>query len=383
MSNVSIEKVDNRFHVVENGVVIARRGSIYNAKSFLSRYCKKNGITNPLASNRTQKTKEHNITASVSPVQSVQSVQPKFEVVKSSGHNSVFVPDQEKTFIPFGAFKQIEKIIASRGFYPIYVSGPTGNGKSTMVEQACARNNRSYIRLQINQHTDEEQLIGTKTLVDGNIEIVEGPVLLAMRTGSVVLLDEIDAADPGSILCLQSICEGKPYYFKLKNEIVYPAHGFNIIATGNTKGRGSVSGNYIGTNMQNEAFLERFPVTICHEYPAPSIEKKIITQWMHKFECFDEKLANTLVKWAAAIRKTFDEGAIDDIITTRRLVQIVQGYSIFGDAKMVVELACNRFDTMTRNSFIDVFDKILPDDTPITDEESVVVDDSIPQTNIN
>jgi len=281
----------------------------------------------------------------------------------------VFIPTKDATFTPFGDFNKVDKIIKSSMFFPTFITGPTGNGKSTMIEQACAKNKREYIRINLNAQSDEDQLIGTKTLVDGNIEIVEGPVLIAMRQGAILLLDEIDAAEPNNIMCLQSILEGKPYYFKLKNEIVVPAVGFNIFATGNTKGRGSDDGKYIGTKMLNEAFLERFPVTLEQDYPKPAVEVKIVKNFMEKFGCLNEKFAETLVKWADAIRKTYDEGGIDDIITTRRLIQIVQSYSIFGDHEMAVQMACNRFDSLTKQTFIEVFDKIWPTDEPIIDDE--------------
>lgn len=288
------------------------------------------------------------------------------EVIKNT--NAVYVPEKDKNFVPFGEFKEINTIVASRMFYPVFVTGPTGNGKSTMVEQACARNKREYIRLQINAQTDEDQLIGSKTLVDGNLKIVEGPVLIAMRKGAILLLDELDAADPNNIMCLQSILEGRPYYFKLANEMVYPAPGFNVFATANTKGRGSESGKYIGTKMLNEAFLERFPVTFEQEYPTMSVELRIVRNAMERFGCLDEEFATTLVKWSDAIRRTYDDGALDDLITTRRLIQIVQGYSIFKNKELAVKLACNRFDSLTKSTFVEVFDKIAPDNTPIPEE---------------
>lgn len=304
----------------------------------------------------------------------VVALQPKIEPVVN---NSAYIPKRDSNFVPFGEFKDINQIVASGLFYPIFVTGPTGNGKSTMVEQACARNKRTYIRININAQTDEDQLIGSKTLVDGNIQIVEGPVLIAMRTGSVLLMDELDAGDPNNMMCLQGILEGRPYYFKLKNEMVYPAPGFNIVATGNTKGRGSDSGKYIGTKMLNEAFLERFPVTMCQEYPTMATELRIVNNAMQTFNCVDEKFANTLVKWADAIRKTYEDGALDDVITTRRLIQIVQGFSIFRDKEKAVTLACNRFDSITKATFVDVFNKISPDDTPVEAEPIPLVQENI------
>lgn len=204
--------------------------------------------------------------------------------------------------------------------------------------------------------------------MDGNIEIVEGPVLLAMRAGAVLLLDEIDLAAANSIMSLQSILEGKPYYFKLKNEMIVPTPGFNIFATGNTKGRGSESGKYIGTKMLNEAFLERFPVTMSQCYPDMRIEAKIVDLAMQKYGCVDAPFAETLVKWSDAIRRTFEDGALDDLITTRRLIQIVHSYSIFKDKEKAVSLACNRFDSMTKSTFVSLFEKLSPVAEPAVQE---------------
>ena len=253
-------------------------------------------------------------------------------------------------------------IIKTKQFYPVYISGPTGNGKSTMVEQVCAKNKRPMIRVNLNMMTDEDQLIGTKTLVDGNVKVIEGPLLIAMRYGLPILLDEIDAGSANTLLCLQPLLEGKPYYFKLKNEMIHPKTGFTIFATANTKGKGSEDGRYIGTNILNEAFLERFAVTLNQDYPSQATEKKIVMNLMKSLECVDEQFAETLVKWADAIRRTFLDGGIDETITTRRLVHIARTYSIFKDKKKAVELCVNRFDEVTRSAFLDLLDKIsVPD----------------------
>lgn len=282
------------------------------------------------------------------------------ENIKSMPSETIesLIPSVDNNYIAFGNHKDVDQIVKSGLFYPVYIAGPTGNGKSTMVEQVCARNKKPMIRINLNMMTDEEQLIGSKTLVDGNIEIVEGPVLIAMRTGSILLLDETDAGGANTLLCLQPILEGKPFYFKLKNEMITPAKGFNIFATANTKGKGSDSGRYIGTNILNEAFLERFAVTMNQDYPSASEEKKIILNLMKSFDCLDEEFADTLVKWADAIRRTYEDGGIDEIITTRRLTHIVRAFSIFKKHKKVVELCCNRFDDTTRDAFISLFDKI-------------------------
>ncbi len=239
------------------------------------------------------------------------------------------IPVKDPNFVPFGNYNDLENIIKSGIFYPAYISGPTGNGKSTMVEQICAKHKKPLIRVNLNMMTDEEQLIGSKTLIEGNVQVVEGPVLIAMRTGTTLLLDEIDAGSANTLLCLQPILEGKPYYFKLKNEMIVPAQGFNIIATANTKGKGSDDGRYIGTNVLNEAFLERFAVTFEQEYPSAKVEVKIIKNLMDSYQCADEEFAETLVKWADAIRKTFDDGGVDETITTRRMIHIVRAYAIF------------------------------------------------------
>lgn len=289
------------------------------------------------------------------PKQNTKEEQP---VVETQSPDQALVPKVDSNFVPFGNYKDIDTIIKSRQFYPAYISGPTGNGKSTMVEQACAKNKRALIRVNLNMMTDEDQLIGSKTLVDGNVQIVEGPVIIAMRTGTPLLLDEIDAGSANTLLCLQPILEGKPYYFKLKNELVYPAHGFNIFATANTKGKGSEDGRYIGTNVLNEAFLERFAITFNQDYPSQAAEKKIVVNLMKSFSCEDEEFASTLVKWADAIRRTFADGGVDETITTRRLVHIVRAFSIFKDKKKAVELCINRFDDITRSAFADLFEKV-------------------------
>ena len=289
------------------------------------------------------------------------------------------IPKRDSNYVPFGNHADLENIIKSGIFYPAYISGPTGNGKSTMVEQICAKHKKPLIRVNLNMMTDEEQLIGSKTLEEGNVEIVEGPVLIAMRTGCTLLLDEIDAGSASTLLCLQPILEGKPYYFKLKNEMIVPAAGFNILATANTKGKGSDDGRYIGTNVLNEAFLERFAVTFEQEYPNAKVEVKIIKNLMETYSCVDEEFAETLVKWAEAIRRTFEDGGVDETITTRRMIHIVRAFAIFKNREKAVQLCCNRFDAATKSAFIDLFEKVsnpapepvapAPMEAPQADEE--------------
>lgn len=283
---------------------------------------------------------------------------PKSALIAGQDDVKSLVPVRDKNYVAFGNHKDIDQIVKSGMFYPTYITGPTGNGKSTMVEQVCAANKKPLIRVNLNMMTDEEQLIGSKTLVDGNVEIVEGPVLIAMRTGATLLLDEIDAGGANTLLCLQPILEGKPFYFKLKNELITPAPGFNVFATANTKGKGSDDGRYIGTNILNEAFLERFAVTLNQEYPSANVEKKIVLSLMEAYGCVNETYAETLVKWADAIRRTYEDGGVDELITTRRLAHVVRAYNIFKNEKKAVELCCNRFDDITRGAFIDLFDKI-------------------------
>lgn len=297
--------------------------------------------------------------------------------VNTTDANSL-IPQVDPNYVPFGNYKDVELIVKSRHFYPVYISGPTGNGKSTMIEQLCAKHKRPLIRVNLNMLSDEDQLIGSKTLIDGNVKIVEGPVLVAMRLGIPLLLDEIDAGGANALLCLQPILEGKPYFFKLKNELVVPAPGFTVFATANTKGKGSDDGRYIGTNILNEAFLERFALTFDQEYPTPSVEKKIIVNLMKSLNCEDEVFAETLIKWADGIRRTFEDGGIDEIISTRRLIHIVKAFSIFKDKKKAVQLCVNRFDNVTRDAFINLFEKVSTDTDAVTSTVAVETPQATP-----
>ena len=284
------------------------------------------------------------------------------------------IPKKDPNFVPFGNYADLENIIKSGIFYPSYISGPTGNGKSTMVEQICAKHKRPLIRVNLNMMTDEDQLIGSKTLENGNVEIVEGPVLIAMRNGTSLLLDEIDAGSANTLLCLQPILEGKPYYFKLKNEMIVPAPGFNVFATANTKGKGSDDGRYIGTNVLNEAFLERFAVTFEQEYPNAKVEVKIIKNLMETYQCVNDEFAETLVKWAEGIRRTFEDGGVDETITTRRMIHIVRAYAIFKNEKKAVELCCNRFDSATKTAFISLYENVANPAPEVVTPEVVAID---------
>lgn len=270
------------------------------------------------------------------------------------------VPDIDPTYVPFGHFRDVMMIIDSQIFYPGFITGLSGNGKSVMIEQSCARLKRNYIRVNITEETDEDDLIGGNTLVDGNVVYREGPVLTAMRTGSILLLDEVDL-NATKILCLQSIMEGKPYFNKKTGETVHPVRGFNIFATANTKGRGSDTGRFIGTKMMNEAFLERFPITFEQEYPSASTEKKILSKNFALLGCDDSdtvKFTENLTKWAEAIRKSYQENSVDDVISTRRLVSIARAYAIFKDRMKALTLCLARFDDTTKEIFTDLYTKI-------------------------
>ena len=262
------------------------------------------------------------------------------------------VPDKDPTYVPFGNFSSIKKIIKSKLFYPAFITGLSGNGKTLSVEQAAADLNRELIRVNITIETDEDDLIGGFRLVDGSTVWHNGPVIEALERGAVLLLDEIDLAS-NKILCLQSILEGKGVFLKKIGKYVNPSAGFTVIATANTKGKGSDDGRFVGTNVLNEAFLERFPVTFEQDYPSAAIETKILSN----VGC-DLQFAENLVKWAGVIRKTFFDAGVDEVITTRRLVHIVQAFQIFGDRLTAITNCVNRFDDDTKESFLDLYTKV-------------------------
>ena len=271
------------------------------------------------------------------------------------------VPDKDPVFVPWGYFKDIKKIVSSKQFYPIFVTGLSGNGKTMNVTQACAITKRECIRVNITIETDEDDLLGGYRLQDGQTVWQNGPVIEAMERGALLLLDEIDLAS-SKIMCLQPILEGNGVFLKKINKFIKPAHGFNVIATANTKGQGSEDGKFIGTNILNEAFLERFPITIEQAYPTNKIENKILLNVMsekgYDLDNLPVEFANSLVTWADIIRKTFYEGGVDELISTRRLVHIVEAFSIFKDKMKAIELCTNRFDLDTKTSFLDLYTKI-------------------------
>ena len=270
------------------------------------------------------------------------------------------IPDKDDTFVKFGNFGDLKKIIQSRLFYPTFITGLSGNGKTLSVEQACSQLGRELIRVNITIETDEDDLIGGFRLVDGATVWHNGPVVEALMRGAVLLLDEIDLAS-NKILCLQSILEGKGIFLKKIGKFITPTEGFQIFATANTKGKGSDDGRFIGTNVLNEAFLERFPVTFEQEYPTPKIEQRILEGVSFNLGLTDIDFCARLSDWADIIRKTFYDGGIEEIISTRRLVHIIRAYAIFQDKAKSIEVCVNRFDDETKQAFIELYDKVDAD----------------------
>jgi len=267
------------------------------------------------------------------------------------------IPVKDNTFVKFGNFTDIKKIIQSRLFYPSFITGLSGNGKTFLVEQACAQLKRELIRVNITIETDEDDLIGGFRLVNGETVWHNGPVIEALERGAVLLLDEVDLAS-NKILCLQSILEGKGVFLKKTGKFVQPKEGFNVIATANTKGKGSDDGRFIGTNVLNEAFLERFCITLEQEYPTVKTEQKILECIALDLSIEDRQFCKHLCDWADIIRKTFYDGGIEDVISTRRLVHIVRAYSIFNDKSKAIQVCINRFDEETKSSFLELYDKV-------------------------
>ena len=270
------------------------------------------------------------------------------------------VPETDDTFVKFGPFTDIKTILKTKQFYPTFITGLSGNGKTFGVEQACAQLKRELIRVNITIETDEDDLIGGFRLIDGNTVWHNGPVTEALERGAVLLLDEIDLAS-NKILCLQPVLEGKGIFLKKIGKFVQPANGFNVVATANTKGKGSDDGRFIGTNVLNEAFLERFPVTYEQDYPSPKIEQRILGGIAAQLGVTDTNFIKRLVDWGDIIRKTFYDGGIEEIISTRRLVHIVRAFSIFKDKAKSIQVCVNRFDDETKQAFLELYDKVDAD----------------------
>lgn len=302
----------------------------------------------------------YNLEAAVVPFRAKkEEPQTVTSAVQSVVNDEVFVPDADPTYVPWGNYKDIEAIVRSRVFYPTYITGLSGNGKTFMVEQACARLNREYVRVQVTPETDEDDLIGGFRLVNGETVFAKGPVIKAMEAGALLLIDEIDRGS-NKLMCLQGILEGKPVVIKKTGQVIKPADGFNVIATANTKGKGSEDGRFIAATIIDEAFLERFTITVEQAYPTLAVERKILMKHMEKYGVVDKDYAEHLITWSETIRKTFEDGGVDEVISTRRLCHIIQSYGIFGDKMKAIELCIARFDGDTKEAFLDLYTKVDP-----------------------
>jgi len=278
-------------------------------------------------------------------------------VVEFPRNTESYVPSKVNGYVKFGHYADVKTIKKSGNFYPIFITGLSGNGKTMMIEQVHAELKKELFRVNITIETDEDDLIGHYALVDGRTVWQDGPVTLAMERGATLLLDEVDLAS-NKIMCLQPVLEGNPLLIKKEGRVVRPKSGFTVMATANTKGKGSEDGRFIGTNILNEAFLERFPITLEQEYPSMSVEKKIVTKLMTNLGCLDEEYAGKLVDWADLIRKTFYDGGVDEIIATRRLVHIIHAFSIFKDRMKAIAMCVARFDDQTKDTFMDLYSKL-------------------------
>ena len=317
-----------------------------------------NGL--PVVETSTQKTTSNDsevLSDTKSETKAVENTTTKEAAYVISSLSGDITPKKDPGFVSFGNHPDVRNIVKSKQFYPIFITGLSGNGKTFSVVQACAESKREMIRVNITIETDEDDLLGGYRLKDGQTVWQNGPVIEAMERGAILLLDEIDLAS-NKIMCLQPILEGNGVYVKKINKFVKPANGFNVVATANTKGQGSDDGKFIGTNILNEAFLERFPVTFEQKYPAVKTEQKILNNTLAAVGKKDEKYVEKLSTWADVIRKTYFDGGVDEIISTRRLVHIVQAYSIFGNKMKAIELCTNRFDDDTKSSFVDLYTKV-------------------------
>jgi len=295
----------------------------------------------------------------VKPAPAIKSIDevPSATLAMTGGERASLIPDPIDTYVPFGHFNDLERIVAAGIFYPCFITGLSGNGKTTMIDQICARHGRELYRINITGHTDEDDLLGGMRLIDGDMVWVDGPVVAAMKRGAVLLLDEVDLARE-AIMALQPVLEGKGVFLKKTGEWVRPAPGFQIFATANTKGKGDDSGKFISTNVLNEAFLDRFPVCVEQSYPSKSVERKILTKVMKENGVTDVEFVKNLVEWADKIRTCYYEDAVDEIITTRRLVNICTGYAVFQDRRKSIDMAISRFDESTKEAFLALYSKV-------------------------
>jgi hypothetical protein len=295
----------------------------------------------------------------------------EFKQPKLIDDSDVSIPAKYPDYVPFGFYKDLTNIIRTNMYYPVFITGLSGNGKTLMVEQVCAMLNRECIRVNISIETDESDLLGGPTLVNGNVVNRDGPVITAMKRGAILLIDEVDRGS-NKLMCLQGILEGKPYYNKKNGEMVYPKNGFNVIATANTKGQGSEEGRYLA-QILDSAFLERFPITVEQEFPDQKVEKKIISPLID-----DKDFVDKLVQWADIVRQSFEQGAVDEVISTRRLVHIAKAYKIFGDKMKAIQLCVSRFDNETKTAFMDLYSKVDVTVNPDTVIVSPNLDEEIP-----
>ncbi len=287
----------------------------------------------------------------------VQKSENKIQNVQTDLDTTDLVPKSYKNYVPFGNFDDVLSIVTSMRFFPVFISGHSGNGKTMSIEQACAKAKRKFVCVSMTPETDESDLLGNYVLIDGNMEWRDGPVTTAARQGAVLCIDEIDYGAQ-NLSSLQRVLEGKPFLLKKKGEMITPAPGFTVFATANTKGKGSDDGRYMFTNVLNEAFLERFRTTMEQEFPPVKIERKIVDKELSSVGRDDSEFAEKLVTWADVIRKTFMDGGCDEVISTRRLVHIVETYGIFGDKMKAITLCLNRFDDDTKASFVDLYTKV-------------------------
>jgi len=288
--------------------------------------------------------------------------------VASVVDDEIYIPKADPTYVKWGEYKTVLSVIESGHFFPLYISGMSGNGKTFMVEQATAKAKREYIRVQISPETDEDDLIGGFRLIDGETIFQKGPVIKAMERGAILLIDEIDRAT-NKIMCLQGVLEGNPVLLKKTGEVINPAPGFNVIATANTKGRGSDDGRYSAASIIDDAFLERFVASIDQAYAPSNVEKTILTKHAAKYDVDDSDFIEKLVSWSTVIRKTFEDDAIDEVVSTRRLCHIVKTHSVFNDRSKSIELCINRFDDETKTAFLDLYTKIDESAEPIASED--------------
>ena len=349
MTRLSTEEITNNLRDTYGDVITA---------ADVRAYCAMNGMSYPTVTKKLDQYKVKRGTWNLTVQERLEKTYDAPAAMPAIEQN--LIPQKDENYVPFGNFSDVKKIIKSGIFYPCFITGLSGNGKTVSVEQACAALNKELIRVNITIETDEDDLIGGFRLVNGDTVWHNGPVIEALERGAMLLLDEIDLAS-NKILCLQSILEGKGIFLKKIGKYIKPADGFNVIATANTKGKGSDDGRFIGTNVLNEAFLERFPVTFEQAYPNASTEFKIIYKTAISLQVDDSAFCQRLVDWADIIRKTFFDGGVDEVISTRRLVHIIRAYAIWNDKQKAIQVCLNRFDDETKSAFLDLYDKVDAD----------------------